>query len=84
MTYNVDILRSAQKRLAKVDDPIRRRIIDRIRALADDPRPAGCKKLSGRPAWRLRIGTYRVIYEVHDQKLLVLVVDVGHRREIYR
>jgi mRNA interferase RelE/StbE len=84
MTYNVDILRSAQKRLDKVDDPIRRRIIDRIRALADDPRPAGCKKLSGRPAWRLRIGTYRVIYEVHDQKLLVLVVDVGHRREIYR
>jgi mRNA interferase RelE/StbE len=50
MTYNVDILRSAQKRLDKVDDPIRRRIIDRIRALADDPRPAGCKKLSGRPA----------------------------------
>jgi mRNA interferase RelE/StbE len=84
MTYNVDILRSAQKRLDKVDDPIRRRIIDRIRALADDPRPAGCKKLSGRPAWRLRIGTYRVIYEVHDQKLLVLVFDVGHRREIYR
>ena len=84
MTYTVEILRSAQKQLAKIDGQDRERIIDAIRALANDPRPAGSKKLSGRSAWRIRIGTYRVIYEVHDERLLVLVVAVGHRREAYR
>ena len=84
MTYTVEILRSAQKRLAKIDGQNRKRIIDAIRVLANDPRPPGSKKLSGRPAWRIRMGTYRVIYEVHDQQLLVLVVAVGHRREVYR
>ena len=84
MTYTVEILRSAQKQLAKIDGQDRERIIDAIRALANDPRPPGSKKLSGRSAWRIRIGTYRVIYEVHDERLLVLVVAVGHRREAYR
>ena len=84
MTYTVEILRSAQKQLAKIDGQDRERIIDAIRALANDPRPAGSKKLSGRSAWRIRIGTYRVIYEVHDERLLVLVVAVVHRREAYR
>lgn len=50
MTYKVNILRSAQKRLAKIDDPTRKRIIDEIRSLAENPMPIGCKKLSGRPA----------------------------------
>jgi len=84
VTYTIEILRCAQKRLAKIEKEDRKRIIEAIRALANDPRPAGSKKLSGRPAWRIRIGRYRVIYEVHDQQLLVLVVAVGHRREVYR
>ncbi|RLE22907.1 MAG: type II toxin-antitoxin system RelE/ParE family toxin [Acidobacteria bacterium] len=52
--------------------------------LTENPRPPGCRKLSGRPAWRIRIGSYRVIYEIHDDRLLVFVVAIGARREIYR
>ena len=84
MIYAVDTLRSAQKQLAQIDRQDHPRIISAIRSLADDPRPPGSKKLSGRPAWRIRIGPYRVIYEIHDDRLLVLVVAVRHRREVYR
>ncbi|WP_373510743.1 type II toxin-antitoxin system RelE/ParE family toxin [Thiocapsa sp.] len=52
--------------------------------MADEPRPRGVKKLGGRNAWRIRVGDYRILYEIHDERLLILVVDVRHRREIYR
>ena len=84
MTYSLDILRRAQKQLASIDRQDHARIISAIEALAESPRPPGCRKLSGRPAWRIRIGSYRVIYEIHDDRLLVLVVAIGARREIYR
>ena len=84
MTYTVTILRSAQKQLAKLDQQTRRRIASAIYGLADNPRPSGCKKLTGRPAWRIRIGTYRVIYEIQDNECVVLVVTIAHRREVYR
>ncbi|MGI8905416.1 MAG: type II toxin-antitoxin system RelE family toxin [Candidatus Sumerlaeaceae bacterium] len=84
MKYTVQILRAAQKSLAALPDSDRSKIIDAIRALADDPRPPGAVKLSGRPAWRIRVGNYRVIYEIVDQQLEVLVVAIGHRRDIYR
>ena len=84
MTYSVEILRSAQKQLSKINRQDQDRIISTVEALADNPRSQGCKKLSGRPAWRIRIGSYRVIYEIQDNKLLVLVVNIGHRREVYR
>jgi mRNA interferase RelE/StbE len=61
MTYAVEILRTAQRQFAKIDRQAQGHIIDSIRALATDPRPSGCKKLSGRPAWRIRVGDYRVI-----------------------
>ena len=84
MTYAVEILRAAQKQLAKIDRQVQSRIIASIRRLATDPRPSGCKKLSGRPAWRVRIGAYRVIYEIHEDKLVVLVVTIGNRGDVYR
>ncbi len=84
MSYSIEILRVAQKQLAKVDRASQQRIIDGIRGLAGDPRPSGCKKLSGRTAWRIRIGSYRVIYEIHDDRLLVLVVTIGDRKDVYR
>ncbi len=52
--------------------------------LAEDPRPSGVKKLSGRDAWRIRVGKYRVIYEVHDDKLIILVISIGQRKDICR
>ncbi|HDQ39650.1 MAG TPA: type II toxin-antitoxin system RelE/ParE family toxin [Desulfonatronum sp.] len=84
MTYRIEILRIAQKQLAKIERLHQQRIIDAIRSLALEPRPRGCKKLSGRPAWRIRVGPYRVIYEIHEVQLLVLVITIGDRKEAYR
>ena len=84
MTYSVSILRSAQKSLGSVPSNVQIRIIRVIRQLAATPRSSTVKKLSGRNAWRIRIGDYRIIYEINDADLLILVVAIGHRREIYR
>jgi len=84
VSYALEILRSAQKQLAHIDRHDQLRIITAIRSLADEPHPAGSKKLSGRDAWRIRVGTYRIIYEIQHDRLLVLVVSIGHRRAVYR
>jgi mRNA interferase RelE/StbE len=60
------------------------RIMERIRTLATDPRPPGCEKLSGLERYRLRQGAYRIVYEIEDRRLVVLVVKAGHRRDVYR
>jgi len=62
----------------------RKRIVDRILALAEDPRPDGCQRLSGSPRFRIRQGPYRVVYEVDDVERTVIVFKVGHRRDVYR
>ena len=61
-----------------------KRIMQRIRVLADDPRPSGCEKLSDQERYRIRQGVYRIIYEIEDSRLVVLIVKVGHRRDVYR
>ena len=83
MSYEVLIRRRAAKQLAEL--PLRdyERVKVSIFALGDNPRPQGCLKLTGRPGWRIRIGNYRVIYEVEDQRRTVTVLDVGNRRDIY-
>ena len=84
MTYRVEVAPAALRRLRKLDPPARRRVQAAIELLADQPRPSGAKKLGGGEGeWRVRTGDYRIVYEVHDNVLLVLVVAVGHRREIY-
>jgi len=84
MTYRVEVSRHAAKAVTSLDKPLRRKILAAIDALSGDPRPAGFKRLADQPAWRIRVGDYRIIYEIHDQVLLIIVVDIGHRREIYR
>lgn len=84
MAYRVSIRRKAQKQLDRIQEQHRERIIGEVFALADDPRPPGCRKLRGREEWRIRIGDYRAIYTVDDEAREVLVVDIGHRRDIYR
>ena len=84
MTYQVQIERRARKALAGIAQPHQNRLIDAIRGLAADPRPPGAKKLSGREGWRVRVGAYRIIYDIQDDQLLILVVALGHRREVYR
>jgi mRNA interferase RelE/StbE len=60
------------------------RIQARLRAIESNPRPPDVKKLKGRPAWRVSVGDYRVIYEIHDRELLVMIVTIGHRGDVYR
>ncbi|MDX1502685.1 MAG: type II toxin-antitoxin system RelE/ParE family toxin [Thermoanaerobaculia bacterium] len=62
----------------------RKRVVGRIRRLAEDPRPPGCRKLSGRDRYRIRQGSYRIVYAIEDDRLIVYVVKVGHRRDVYR
>ncbi len=82
--YRLTFKKSVTKdfRLIPKDDV--RRILKRIEALVDNPRPMGCEKLSGQERFRVRQGVYRIIYEILDEELVIVVVKVGHRREVYR
>ncbi len=83
--YRVLIKRSAKKELLAVSTKNdRQRIVKRIQALADDPRPPGCQKLSGYDRYRLRQGRYRIVYEVRDAEVVVNVIRIGYRRDVYR
>jgi len=84
MTYLVSILRRAQKEIEDLPASDAARVRAAIAGLAEDPRPPGCIKLTDRNGWRIRIGDFRVIYEINDGQLLVTVVQVGNRRDIYR
>ena len=84
MSYELKILRRAQRSLGRLPQRDYERVRDAIRALADEPRPPGCRKLTGRDSWRIRVGRYRVIYEIDDTVRIVSVLDVGHRRDVYR
>lgn len=84
MTYRVTILRRAQKELGALGGEAYGRVRDAIAALAEDPRPTGCLKLTGRDGWRIRIGNYRVVYEIDDNSQTVTVLHIGHRRDVYR
>jgi len=84
VSYSLHILRGAQKELARLPPEVYERTRDAIRALAQNPRPLGCLKMRGRDAWRIRVGNYRVIYEIDTQQRTVTVFHVGHRRDVYR
>ncbi len=84
MTYELTILRRAQKELGELPTDTYPRVRDAIGGLAQEPRPPGCLKLTGRDGWRIRIGNYRVIYEIDDGGRVVTVLHVGHRRDVYR
>ncbi len=83
MSYEVLILRRAQKELGGLPKADYGRVRDAVAALADDPRPLGCKKLVGRDGWRIRAGDYRVIYEIDDAAEKITVLHIGHRRDVY-
>ena len=83
MEYDVFILRRAQKELADLPKTNYFRIRDSIASLGSNPRPTGCKKLTGREGWRIRSGDYRIIYEIDDQKRRVTILSIGHRKDIY-
>lgn len=83
--FEVLIKRSAVKEIESIArKKDRQRVVRRIGQLAEDPRPPGCRRLSGRDRYRLRQGSYRIVYAIEDEKLIVYVVKVGHRRDVYR
>ena len=84
MNYKIYIERSAQKALSKIPTRDQNRIIESIQNLSDNPRPSNTKKLTGKSAWRIRIGNYRVIYEIVDDRLIIIVISIGHRKDIYK
>lgn len=85
MAYTIELAAAANRALKKLDGDTAQRIADAINELAIDPRPVGVKKLAGEDSlYRVRVGNYRIIYQIRDKELVVLVVTIGHRREIYR
>ena len=84
MKYSVEFSRRAARQIDGLEADLRVRVIKRIEALSDNPRPPGVQKLSGSEGdYRIRIGDYRVIYEIRDALLVVLVMKVAHRRQVY-
>jgi mRNA interferase RelE/StbE len=84
VTYRLVIKPSAGKELERLDDQVLRRIDAAILRLKENPQPQGAKKLTGVPLYRVRVGTYRVVYEIDNVRKQITVVTIGHRREVYR
>lgn len=82
--YSVFFRESVHKDLRAIPKRDLARILERISALAEGPRPAGCEKLTGGERYRVRQGDYRIVYSIEDDRLEVWVVKVGHRRDVYR
>jgi mRNA interferase RelE/StbE len=83
MPYQILIRKTAQKQLDKLSDDVAETLLDAIEALANNPRPNGYKNLKGRNGFRIRKGDYRIIYDIFDNILVIDVISVGHRRDIY-
>ena len=85
MPWRVILAPAAERQLRALPEGAERRIVRRLRALRAEPRPPGCLKLKGREdAYRLRVGDYRIIYRIEAAVLVVLVIEIGHRRDVYR
>jgi mRNA interferase RelE/StbE len=82
--YKIFFKKSVEKDFKLIPQKNLKKILDRIEALAEDPRPSGCEKLTGQQRYRLRQGRYRILYSIQDDELTVWVVKVGHRKDIYR
>jgi len=84
MNYRLFILKRAQKELSSISRKDYDQIKEAIFDLANNPRPSGCRKLTGREGWRIRVGKYRIIYEINDEDKAIIVLHIGHRKDIYR
>lgn len=84
MNYSVFVLSRVQRAMAALPHEDYERVKTAVSRLAANPRPVGCRKLAGRDGWRVRVGDYRIIYDIDDPARSVTVLDVGHRREVYR
>ena len=83
MIYSLNFSKKALKQLEKIKDPFYSNIKAAITDLTNDPRPQGYKKLKGREGYRVRIGNYRVIYDIFDNELIIDIITLGHRKDVY-
>lgn len=81
--YKIEIKKSAQKELKSLPSKELKKVIEKISSLAINPRPTGCKKLSGDEKYRIRVGNYRVLYSIEEDILTIFIVKVGHRKDVY-
>ena len=81
--YEIRFLPSVRRDLRGIPQPAVRRVLTAIDQLAEHPRPPGSKKLTSLDLYRIRVGVYRIVYEIHDRELIIAVVKVGHRRDVY-
>ncbi len=84
MTYQVEFTSKASKQLGKLSKDIQQRIKTKVYELVENPRPSGVVKLENSDKYRIRVGSYRVLYQIEDDLLIVIVVRIGHRREVYK
>ena len=84
MKYRVVISSRASKELKRLPLSLQERISLAAASLADDPRPHGCLKMQGRQSYRIRVGDYRIVYDIHNRIVTVVIIEVGHRKDIYR
>jgi mRNA interferase RelE/StbE len=84
VTYRLSIPRSVNKRMERLPDQVYERVDGAILSLAEDPRPPGCVRLKGREEWRIRVGDYRIVYGIDDEQRVVEILNVAHRRDVYR
>lgn len=82
--YNVFFKRSVEKDLAAIPNKDLRKVMHRIKMLAEVPRPRDCEKLTGQERYRIRQGRYRIVYSIQDKELTIIVVKIAHRKDIYR
>ena len=82
--YKIFFKKSVQKDLSSIPKNDLKKILSRIENLGEDPRPAGCEKLTGQERYRLRQGRYRILYSIQDDELTIWIVKVGHRKDVYR
>ncbi|MFH1441004.1 MAG: type II toxin-antitoxin system RelE/ParE family toxin [Candidatus Omnitrophota bacterium] len=82
--YKLEIKKSAVKEIERLPRKDMKAVLERIESLSDNPRPHDCKKLSAQDKYRVRCGNYRILYSIEDDVLIVFVVKVGHRKDVYR
>jgi len=82
--YDIKVKKSAEKELSKIPKKDLMKILDKIQALAEEPHPVGSIKLTNDEKYRIRVGNYRILYQIENHLLTIVVVKVGHRKEIYR
>ncbi len=84
MSYRIEIAPAAERQIRKLEPAVRKRLFQKIETLESNPRQSGVEKLTGSDFYRLRVGDYRIIYEIEDRITRVLIVKVGNRKEIYK